>query len=122
MDRAFIIHEIQRTAKENNGKPLGQNRFTSETGIKYTDWFGVYWARWSDAAREAGLTPNTLQAAYDRAFLFYKIGRSNATGRRTYELDLQLPDKTKTVHVIRTDDPAGIEAYWHTRFASKSKE
>lgn len=49
----------------------------------------------------------------------YKIGRSNAAGRRERELAIQLPDKTRTIHVIRTDDPVGIEAYWHKRFEKK---
>jgi hypothetical protein len=52
---------------------------------------------------------------------FFKIGRSNATGRREYELGIQLPEKLKTVHVIGTDDPPGIEAYWHNRFEAKRK-
>jgi len=49
----------------------------------------------------------------------YKIGKTNATGRREYELAIQLPEKLSTVHVIKTDDPDGIEGYWHKRFAAK---
>jgi hypothetical protein len=50
---------------------------------------------------------------------YYKIGRSNAAGRRERELDIQLPEKATNIHVIRTDDPKGIERYWHNRFAAK---
>lgn len=219
MTKVQILEEIQRTAAANGGVPLGSRKFFSETGIKEPDWKGRYWARWSDAVREAGFIPNELTSAYedevlltkfadlalelgripataeirlkirsdpsfpnDRTFerfgskaelverltefcggrsgyedvlrlcgayeprarevpaaetsasepaigyvyliksgRFHKIGRSNAAGRREYEIALQLPEKTKTVHVIRTDDPVGIEEYWHKRFHSKRK-
>ena len=219
MNKAHILKEIKRTAEANGGKPLGMGRFENETGIKKTDWYGKFWARWNDALREAGFSANQLQAAYDQNELldkyaryalelgrlpssgdlrlktrsdlefpshssfdnhfgtkldlikhladycksqngyrevtrlceeyfehnqsvseeaepqegeigfvyllksgrFYKIGRANSAGRREYELAIQLPEKTSTLHVIRTDDPHGIEAYWHNRFALKRK-
>jgi hypothetical protein len=218
MKKEHILQEIKRTAEENGGVPLGWRKFVQETGIREADWLGKHWARWSDALREAGYTPNQMTTAYDASFMFeqfvalarelgklpvkgdflmkarrdsafpnpktfdrfgsraelvkgvmdycqgragyedivllceghtprsndgpeisdpahvemgevylmksgkfYKIGRSNAAGRREYELAIQLPEKLKTVHVIRTDDPSGIEAYWHKRFESKWK-
>jgi hypothetical protein len=217
MDKAHILQEIKRSAAANGGTPLGFRRFFSETGIKRSDWLGIYWARWGDALREAGFTPNQLTEGYDDSELlesyanlarelgrlptspdmrlktrtdpqfpsdktfarfgskrdfvarlveycrnkgyedvvclcesysppnrslpaepaadqpaigfvyliksgrFYKIGQTNSVGRREYELAIQLPEPAKTVHVIRTDDPLGIEEYWHKRFAAKRK-
>ena len=216
IDRQHIVDEIRRTAHANGGVPLGKDRFERETGIRYHDWFGRYWARWGDAVIEAGFSPNTLQGAFsdddllekltslireigrfpgngdlrlkkradstfpnDKVFdshfgrrarlrekvieyatargfddvivlcgkvtrsndeqlpareskttvigfvyllksgRHYKIGKTNAMGRREYELAIQLPERLRTVHIIKTDDPDGIEAYWHKRFASK---
>jgi hypothetical protein len=70
--KSHILTEIRRTAKKNEGVPLGRQRFSAETGIKEI-WLGRYWARWSDAVTEAGLRPNTLQAAYDEDVLFERL-------------------------------------------------
>jgi len=219
MEKKHILDEIVRMAQQNNDKPLGKARFEAETGIKESDWSGKYSVRWSDAVREAGFSPNTMQKSYDQEWLlerlislireldhfpvrnevrlktrtdktfpnektfqrlgskaelankiveycaartgyediiqvcsplsaaagtskpeqgsphtptfgyvylmksgrYYKIGRSNSLGRREYELGIQLPEPAKTIHCIKTDDPPGIEAYWHGRFEAKRK-
>lgn len=56
-DKQFILSEIRRTAALNNSKPLGVDRFRTETGIAEHEWSGVHWARWSDALSEAGFEP-----------------------------------------------------------------
>ncbi|MCA1718898.1 MAG: GIY-YIG nuclease family protein [Actinobacteria bacterium] len=218
--KAHILDEIKRTAEANGGQPLGLQKFYAETGIKQADWSGKYWARWSDALREAGYSPNRLQSAYNEQFLleklaafvqelghfpvsaelqlksrrdsefpsrdtfsrrfggkaelaarliafcqqrddyedvvvicapvssnsaseaarngtegfetfgfvyllkfgrYYKIGRTNAVGRRERKLAIQLPERANIVHSIKTDNPSGIEAYWHARFKDNRK-
>jgi Meiotically up-regulated gene 113 len=52
---------------------------------------------------------------------YFKIGRTNHAGGRERDISIQLHDKISTVHSIRTDDPVGIEKYWHSRFESKRK-
>ena len=52
----------------------------------------------------------------------YKIGRTNSVGRRTSELAIKIPVPPKTIHHIETDDPIGVEAYWHKRFVEKRGE
>lgn len=210
--REQILGEIRRLAEENGGKAPGSRAFGHATGIRESTWRGVYWARWSEAVIEAGLTPNrtsterriaddTVLAQVARACrdfgrvptvaelrlyrrqhidfpdvktierrfngfsqlathvlnwarahaefedvakllganetsvanrravdgsvyllqsgAFYKVGRSDQLERRIKEIRVALPDAAKLVHAIATDDPPGIEAYWHRRFADK---
>jgi hypothetical protein len=79
----------------------------------------------ADADRDEAPVSKTSLPAFGSVYLLkgpgsrYKIGRTNAFGRRRRELAIQLPFETRKVHVIETDDPEGVEAYWHQRFAAK---
>ena len=52
----------------------------------------------------------------------YKIGRTNSLARREWELGIKIPVPPRTIHSVETDDPVGIEAYWHKRFEAKRGE
>jgi len=76
-------------------------------------------------AENAGSMPAALGYVYllkHGARREYKIGRTNNPVRREGEIEIQLPEKLQPIHYIKTDDPAGVENYWHSRFASKRKE
>lgn len=212
--RDFILQEIRRLASANGGQAPGMGTFQSQTGIGERQWRGLYWSRWSDALKDAGLEPNKLNERADTGSLlagliaacrhferlpteadmqilrrinpaiphpnvlkshfgkradliaalakhvandpayadvaamlpdqsdgasqrqpssksvegfvyliksgdFYKIGRSDDAERRFKQITIALPDKAELFHTIRTDDPPGIEAYWHRRFADR---
>jgi len=49
----------------------------------------------------------------------YKIGYAIAPLSRAMVISNMTPEGVDRLHEIRTDDPRGIEAYWHDRFADK---
>jgi hypothetical protein len=55
-----ILDELRKFV-EANGEVPGERTFSVATGIKTSTWKGVYWVRWTDAVREAGYDPNSLQ-------------------------------------------------------------
>ncbi len=75
MNKQRILDEIRRPAQANGGKALGHREFCNSTGIKQQDWSGRYWARWSDAVREAGYEPNSMSVAYTEEVLLGKLAQ-----------------------------------------------
>ena len=213
LNKQHILSEIQRIAALNGGRAPGVKAFENETGITQGRWYGVHWARWSDAVAEAGLQGNQLRAKFatedvirkvaefaleiggvptnpmmkmrrhtdptfpnpktvaahfgnQRGMIAalkefcgktsgfeilvdqipsveptvaespvkcdaigwvyllkssdtYKIGRSENIERRVKQINIALPEAATLHHAIQTDDPSGIEAYWHNRFADR---
>jgi Meiotically up-regulated gene 113/Domain of unknown function (DUF4287) len=83
-------------------------------------------AGWMDASEciteRAVVTSSTLAKGVVyllKAGPYYKIGKSINFEQRLNQISLQLPYTVEEVHQILTDDPSGIESYWHKRFSPK---
>jgi len=112
MNKQYILDEIKRTAEDNGGVPLGQDRFSQETGIRNADWFGIFWARWGDAVQEAGLSRNKLKEAYEEVILIGKyVDLIRELGRIPVKGELRLK---------RRNDPTFPNDKTFERFGSKS--
>lgn len=77
-----------------------------------------------EGSKKESFDDSDVDQALGEVYLFksgryYKIGKTNDTVRRGGELRIQLPEKIDLIHSIKTDDPSGVEAYWHKRFEAK---
>lgn len=91
------------------------NAFTAQTD-GYEDVHAIVAPLSSGSAPAAEATVQIGYVYLLKAGRYYKIGRSNSVDRRERELSIQLPERVERVHAIETDDPPGIEHYWHRRF------
>jgi len=88
---------------------------------RVADWASEYLAKHQEEEEEE---PSKSERIAGYVYMLhygrkYKIGFTNSPTRRFREVSIELPDETIQVHTIATDDPKGIEEYWHKRFASK---
>ncbi len=49
----------------------------------------------------------------------FKIGFTDNVARREAQIDMMSPSDVRVVWKIETDDPKGIEEYWHKRFKDR---
>ncbi len=88
MTKQDILNAIKETTKENGGVPLGKERFRKRTGIKEYD-IEKFWPRFSEAQREAGFKPNTLNKARNLPFLIERmVALTREIGRFPTRADL----------------------------------
>jgi Meiotically up-regulated gene 113 len=111
--KQHIIDEIKRTAAENGGKALGRERFGKVTGIREGDWSGRYWARWSEAVREAGLAPNQMNALIDESVV---LGQYVELTRKLGRLPV-----TPEMRMHKRQNPACPNEKVFERFGSKDE-
>lgn len=94
-------------------------RAWAETTDGYDDVVALLPANKEETKTVAGGVPKEGFVYLIKSGAFYKIGRGDELEKRVKQIRTALPDTSTLEHSIKTDDPAGIEAYWHRRFVDK---
>ncbi len=126
-DKSFPSHSVFRKFGSKEGLVQAVLRYCQQHP-GYEDIIALCADRKSAAKVDAGAAVNSA-GRFVTGFVYlmksgrhYKIGRTVSVGRRERELTIQIPVPPRTIHSIETDDPVGVEAYWHNRFRDKRGE
>jgi hypothetical protein len=109
--RDHILNEIRRLTTANGGKTK------ADMPARLRDWTSRRPESVPAKSKRSAATDGIVYLIQSSAH--YKIGRSDELERRVKEIRVALPEAATLIHSIVTDDPAGIEAYWHRRFADR---
>jgi hypothetical protein len=117
-DNTFPGHQSISNHFPTQADLIARLRRLSETDPRYADLLTLLPP--VEAARESRAAQSVDGSVYLlKSGDHYKIGRSDQLERRIREVRIAQPETVTLVHAIKTDDPAGIEAYWHRRFADR---
>jgi hypothetical protein len=91
VNKETILKEIRRLAATNGGVAPGRLALETETGIRESAWKGVYWVKWNEAVKEAGLEPNKMVTAYSKEQLLEALGQlAKEIGHIPTEADIRM--------------------------------
>ncbi len=116
------VRAFRKRLGEHNARIERLRRFALERD-DYRDVIALLPATSDDATSgepgDGELTPGFVYLLKHGKRAEYKIGCTSDPLRRHGEIATQMPEDVKPIHTIETDDPFGIEKYWHKRFESK---
>jgi hypothetical protein len=126
-NNAFPSYEAYRTAQSKNGPLANQLLEWCRTRPAHAAAHRIvkeYVSRQDTAPASAHrrgkvVTGYVYLMRYGTRGRKYKIGKSEDPPRRHSQISGMVPQELSIVHVIETDDPIGIEKYWHQRFDEK---
>jgi len=115
VNTAQILDEIRRHFEETGAAPGLSTFLRAHPDVPPTAFRGLYWAKWSDALAEAGVTAREFTAATDEELLFRPLAElTRSLGRYPSQAELRLQR--------RRDPSFPVESTLRSRFGTTPRQ